>query len=75
MPSYTLCQQRRVGYQREGIFTQMINRSLPIPTVYEVPAKREDAAPCSWAWIPPGIHAGAQEVPRTLGLLPSWAEK
>ena len=53
----------------------MINRSLPIPTVYEVPAKREDAAPCSWAWIPPGIHAGAQEVPRTLGLLPSWAEK
>lgn len=52
--------------QGEGGFAQMIGQYLPILTVCEVLAEREDAAPPSLGLDSmPGSHAGAQEVPRS----------
>lgn len=45
----------------------MMGQYLPILTVHEVLAER--------AWVPAGIHAGAQQVPRALDLLLSWPKE
>lgn len=58
MPSYTLCQQRSVGYQGEGSFAQTISwSSFPTLSVYKVPVERDDATPCPG----PGVRLASRQ--------------